>query len=88
MKKILIKSRKEVEKKFTKVFNGKINGLSTELQRILIDDMVTAFENRLNMLKMVQLDKRFWNKLMELNVYLYYIKALYSNIEYAKKRGL
>lgn len=88
MKKTLIKNRKEVKKKFSKVFDDKINELSTELQRILIDDMVTAFESRLNMLKMAQLDKRFWNNLMKLNVYLYYIKALYSNVEYAKKRGL
>ena len=37
--------------KFSKVFNDKIAGFSTELQRILIDDMITAFENRLNVLK-------------------------------------
>ncbi|MCW3997933.1 MAG: hypothetical protein NWF10_05115 [Candidatus Bathyarchaeota archaeon] len=59
MKKTAIKGRKELEGKFVKVFNDKIKGLSTELQRILIDDMVTAFENRLNMLKSVQFNKRF-----------------------------
>jgi len=33
-----------------KIFGKKISGLSTELQEILLDDMVTAFENRLNVL--------------------------------------
>ena len=62
--------------------------MSTELQRILIDDLVTAFENRLKVLKMVNIVNGFWMKVMELNVDLYYIKALYSDIEYSKKRGL
>ena len=80
--------KKELKEKFSKVFNDKIKGFSAELQEILIDDMITAFENRLNVLKIAQLHNSFWDKMMELNVYLYYIKALYSNIEYAKKRGL
>ena len=42
--------------KFSKVFNDKIKGFSTELQGILIDDMITAFENRLNVLKKAQLN--------------------------------
>ncbi len=45
-----VKSRKELEAKMAAVFAEKIENLSTELQRILIDDMVTAFENRLNVL--------------------------------------
>ena len=32
------------------VFGEKIQELSTDLQKILLDDMVTAFENRLNVL--------------------------------------
>ena len=32
------------------VFNEKIKALSTELQEILVDDMITAFENRLKVL--------------------------------------
>jgi hypothetical protein len=43
-------SRKELEAKMATVFGVKVKGLSTELQRILLDDMVTAFENRLNVL--------------------------------------
>jgi hypothetical protein len=44
------KGRKELEAKMAKIFGKKISGLSTELQEILLDDMVTAFENRLNVL--------------------------------------
>ena len=85
---VIIERRTVLERKITQAFNDKISDLSSELQRILIDDMVTAFENRLNVLKKVNLHNRFWMKLMEVNVDLYYIKALYSNIEYEKKRGL
>jgi hypothetical protein len=54
-----LKSRKELEAKMTAVFGEKITGLSTELQRTLIDDMVTAFENRLNVLNRVSLKGQF-----------------------------
>jgi hypothetical protein len=47
---VTIKARKELETKMAAVFGEKIKNLSTELQRILLDDMVTAFENRLNVL--------------------------------------
>jgi hypothetical protein len=48
------KNRKDLEEKMAKIFNAKITGLSTELQEILLDDMVTAFENRLNVLNAAQ----------------------------------
>jgi hypothetical protein len=48
------KSRKELEAKMAEIFNAKIAGLSTELQEILLDDMVTAFETRLNVLNVAQ----------------------------------
>jgi len=44
------KGRKELEAKMASLFKENIKGLSTELQEILLDDMVTAFENRLNVL--------------------------------------
>ena len=44
------KDRKELEMEMSKIFSKKISGLTTELQEILLDDMVTAFENRLNVL--------------------------------------
>jgi hypothetical protein len=50
MKQFADKDRKEIEAKLANVFDDKINGLSTELREILLDDMVTAFENRLNVL--------------------------------------
>jgi hypothetical protein len=44
------KDREELEAQMAAVFKEKIRCLSTELQEILLDDMVTAFENRLNVL--------------------------------------
>jgi len=51
MKQFAEKDRKELEARLANVFDDKISGLSTELREILLDDMVTAFENRLNVLK-------------------------------------
>jgi hypothetical protein len=50
MKQILAKDRKQIESKLEHVFHSEIDGLTTELRDILLDDMVTAFENRLNVL--------------------------------------
>jgi hypothetical protein len=50
MKQIADKSRKQIEAKLANVFDQEIDGLPTELREILLDDMVTAFENRLNVL--------------------------------------
>ena len=54
MKQITEKGRKELEAKMATIFGKNIKGLSTELQEILLDDMVTAFENRLNVLNVAQ----------------------------------
>ena len=54
MKQITEKGRKELEAKMATIFGENIRGLSTELQEILLDDMVTAFENRLNVLNVAQ----------------------------------
>jgi hypothetical protein len=56
---IALKSRKELEAKMATVFGEKIKELSTELQRILLDDMVTAFENRLNVLNRANAKRRY-----------------------------
>ena len=53
------KGRKELEARMSKMLGEKISGLSTELQEILIDDMVTAFENRLNVLNTAQAKDTF-----------------------------
>jgi hypothetical protein len=41
------------------VFGEKIKELSTELQRILLDDMVTAFENRLKVLNRANVKRQY-----------------------------
>jgi hypothetical protein len=51
---IPLKGRKDLEAKMTTVFGEKISKLSSDLQQILIDDMTTAFENRLNVLNRAQ----------------------------------
>jgi tRNA C32,U32 (ribose-2'-O)-methylase TrmJ len=48
------RDRKDLEAKMAAIFGENIKGLSTELQEILLDDMVTAFENRLNVLNIAQ----------------------------------
>lgn len=50
MKQIADKERKQLESKLANVFHEQIGCLSTELREILLDDMVTAFENRINVL--------------------------------------
>ena len=45
-----VKNRDLLEAKMVDVFSERIKELPTDLQQILIDDMVTAFENRLNVL--------------------------------------
>jgi hypothetical protein len=52
-KQLEVKGRKELEAQMATVFGEKIKGLSVELQEILLDDIVTAFEDRLSMFKRV-----------------------------------
>jgi hypothetical protein len=44
------RGRKELEAKMAIVFGEKIKGLPAELQKILLDDIVPTFENRLKVL--------------------------------------
>jgi hypothetical protein len=53
------KQRKELETKMAKTFKENLKGLSTELQKILIDDMVTAFQNRINVLMRAQAKRSY-----------------------------
>ena len=50
MKQNLTEERISLEDKMAAVFGENIQGLSTELRQILLDDMVTAFENRIKVL--------------------------------------
>ena len=57
--KLVVKSRNKLEAKMANVFGEEIGQLSTELRQILIDDMVTAFENRMNVLNRSNLGSDF-----------------------------
>jgi len=48
------RERNELRLKMATVFGEKIQTLSSELQEIFLDDLVTAFENRLNVLNRAQ----------------------------------
>jgi len=48
------KERKALAGKMSKVFKADAKMLSKEMQRILMDDLVTAFLNRLNVLTLVE----------------------------------
>jgi hypothetical protein len=41
----------------SRIFRENIRGLSAEYQRILLDDLVTAFQNRVNVLMRVQMKR-------------------------------
>ena len=56
---LTLKERKKLEAKMVKVFAGNTGGLSTELQRILVDDLVTAFQNRINVLIRAQAKRTY-----------------------------
>jgi len=50
------KVRRELAAKMMMLFKEYTRNLSTELQEILLDDMVTAFENRLNVLNVAKME--------------------------------
>ena len=57
-----VKGRKELEAQMATVFGEKIKDLSVELQEILLDDLATAFENRLIVFKRSKETRREgWN---------------------------
>ena len=61
----IAKSRKELELKLEAALSDKIQMLSKELQHVLLDDLVTAFENRLNVLNRTQTNIQFSIELTE-----------------------
>ena len=48
------KERKELQNKLIQTLQTQINHLSTELQQILADDLITALQNRLTALTRIQ----------------------------------
>ena len=55
MKNQEIRRRKELKTKMTHVFSNEIQILPKETQSFLLDDLVTAFDNRLKVLQKSQL---------------------------------
>jgi hypothetical protein len=48
--KITLKKRNELKEKMAEALKENITFLPAEFQKILLDDMVTAFQNRINVL--------------------------------------
>jgi hypothetical protein len=51
MKKQETRRRKELRVKMTQVFDNELQSISKEMRSILLDDLITAFENRLKVLQ-------------------------------------
>lgn len=49
-----IQQKREMKTKMAEVLKDDIKVLRTEFQKILIDDLVTALQNRMNVLKRIQ----------------------------------
>jgi len=58
-KTLTLKERKELQTKMNEVFKRNIKDLSAELQGILLDDLVTAFQNRMNVLIRAQAKRSY-----------------------------
>ena len=50
----LMERRERLQEVMIETFHEEIQTLNHELQSILIDDMITAFYNRLNVMKKIQ----------------------------------
>jgi hypothetical protein len=59
------KNRKKLKNKMATVFSDNIKGLSTDLQGILLDDLVTALENRLAVLNRINENTQFVTAITE-----------------------
>jgi hypothetical protein len=55
-------SRKKLQKMMMEAFSRQIQVLTPELQSILADDMVTAFQNRLMVFQKIQAKTTPWPK--------------------------
>ena len=50
----LMEKRQRLQKDMMRTFQNELQQLNSQLQSILIDDMVTAFYNRLDILEKIQ----------------------------------
>jgi len=56
MKQLTSKNRKQLKNKIAQALNDNISTLSATMQDILLDDLVTAFESRYEVLNQAQLN--------------------------------
>ena len=56
MKQLTSKTRKDLKDKMAEVLNDNIQMLSSSMQDILLDDLITAFESRFDVLSQAQLN--------------------------------
>jgi hypothetical protein len=63
MKQITSKNRKQLKNKMTEALSSDIKALSVEMQEILVDDLITAFENRYEVLNGAQLNLRCFSNI-------------------------
>lgn len=54
MKNSLVENREKLQKLMMTIFQDDVQTLSSELQSILIDDLITAFYNRLIVMQKIQ----------------------------------
>ena len=59
------KKRKDLKVKMAKVFNEKIQMISPDLQEVLLDDIVTAFESRMTVLNRANISMHCINEVTE-----------------------
>jgi hypothetical protein len=52
--KLSLKNRKALQAKLAAVFNDELQSLSGEYREILLDDLISAFQNRFEVLSRVQ----------------------------------
>ena len=57
-KKLSPQKRKQLQNKLKQTLKAEMQALSTEMQQILCDDLVTAFQNRLIVLAKVKSKRR------------------------------
>jgi hypothetical protein len=59
MKNRFEKNKKELKRKMATVFGDRMQVLSKEYREILLDDLVTAFENRMKILNTPKIETQF-----------------------------
>ncbi len=56
---LTLKQRNDLKARMSKAFKQNLKGLDAELQKIMVDDLATAFQNRINVLKAAQAKRSY-----------------------------